>query len=114
MKKEIELISRITTPSTGALSNPAPDCDCRSSITEKLAERFKAAQPQATDHKVELQGYGFGVVGNTMVMRPYMAYKASADYPLKKGGTKWKTLTGNMVFSFCPFCGSKFRTGDAP
>jgi hypothetical protein len=79
-------------------------CDCHASITAQLTERFKSMAPSATDHKVELQGYGFAIIDNKMVLRPYMPYKAGAEFPLKKGGTKWKTQTGNMVFRYCPFC----------
>lgn len=82
-------------------------CDCRKELETQLTERFKANAPQAFEHRVGLQGYGFAIVDNTLTMRGYMPYKASADFPLKKGGTKPKTQTGNMVFSFCPFCGEK-------
>ena len=82
-------------------------CDCRKQIEAKLLEHFKANAPTAVDHEVELQGYGFAVVDNTMTMRPYAPYKASALFPLKRGGTKPKTRTGFMSFSFCPYCGEK-------
>lgn len=81
-------------------------CECRKDIEARLLARFKEAAPEAADHKVDLQGYAF-VFGeaNALEMRPYMTYKAGATYPLKKGGTKWKQQTGNMMFNFCPFCG---------
>lgn len=82
-------------------------CNCKTEIEAQLAERFKAAKPEAHNHAVALQGYGFGIVGNTMVMRGGMAYKATALFPRKSGGTQTKTLHGQMVFAFCPFCGSK-------
>ena len=91
----------------------ATECTCNADIAAKLEARFKEAQPEATDHNVRLQGYGFSILGNSMVLRPFMPYKATAVYPLKKGGTKEKTVTGNMIFSYCPFCGSKFPKGDA-
>lgn len=83
-------------------------CDCHKNITDQLTAGFKDSQPTATGHNVELQGYGFAVIGNKMELRPYMPFKGGAEFPLKKGGTKWKTKTGNMVFRFCPFCGEEF------
>ena len=83
-------------------------CDCRKSIQEQLTEHFTSVAGEASNHKVELQGYGFAITENKMVERPYMPYKHTADYPLKKGGTKAKTKTGSMVFRFCPFCGGEF------
>lgn len=84
------------------------DCNCKAELEAKLTERFKASKPEATGHSVTLEGYGFAIVGNTMVMRPVMPYKAHAAFPNKKGGAdREKTMKGTMVFSFCPFCGVK-------
>lgn len=89
-------------------------CDCRREIEAKLTERFKEVAPDATGHHVALQGYGFAIIDNVLTMKPYMPYTTAAEFPLKKGGTKFKKQTGNMVFSFCPFCGTKLETGAAP
>jgi hypothetical protein len=86
-------------------------CNCKQEIEEKLTERFKAATPDARDHKVTLDGYGFGVVDNVMVMQPYFNYTGFSYVPLKKGGEKPKKVTGNMIFSFCPFCGVSLKGG---
>jgi len=61
----------------------------------------------ATSQAVTLKGYGFSVVENIMVMRGFMTYESQADYPTKAGGRKVKKMQGNMVFSYCPFCGEK-------
>ena len=82
-------------------------CDCKSRIEAQLVERYKAAQPKAADHQATLEGYGFGVVGNTMVMRPCMPIKYGARHPTKAGPERWKSEKGTMVFRFCPFCGEK-------
>lgn len=82
-------------------------CDCKTTLEAQLTERSKAAAPEAHDHKVTLEGYGFGVQNNTMVMRGFMPYTTFARVPMKKGGEKPQKLKGNMVFSFCPFCGEK-------
>lgn len=75
-------------------------CDCRKTIEASLLERFKSAAPEAEGHGVSLLGYGYSAIELA-----YMPYECGATYKLKKGGTKYKTTTGNMIFSFCPFCG---------
>jgi len=81
-------------------------CDCRKNLEAKLTERFKQMSPDATGHKVALQGYAI-CLGETLHSRSFMPYKATAEFPLKKGGTKVKSELGNMFFSHCPFCGEK-------
>lgn len=84
-------------------------CNCKTDLEAKLTERFKEATPDARDHKVTLQGYGFGIRDNTMVMQPYMNYEGFSYVPLKKGGEKPKKVTGSMIFSYCPFCGVNLK-----
>lgn len=89
-------------------------CKCKTDIEAKLTERFTVNKPEATDHSVELQGYGFAVVGNTMEVKPFMNYKAIAAFPHKRGsGETYRSKTGMMSFSFCPFCGLKLEGGAA-
>ncbi len=83
------------------------NCDCKTDIERKLTERFLQTAPDATDHKVELDGYGLVVVDSGLKVAACMTYKATANHPLKKGGAKSKKTTGNMFFSYCPFCGEK-------
>jgi hypothetical protein len=83
-------------------------CECKRDIEQKLLERFVDQTP-GRGHKVELQGYGFAVVGNTMIVMPSTSYEAVALVPLKKGGEKSKKITGLMAFTFCPFCGVRVR-----
>ena len=82
-------------------------CDCQNKINGMLTERFKKDEPAATDHKVKLQGYAIVLTDSGCVTKPFMEYETFANVPLKKGGTKPKKTTGNMVFSYCPFCGVK-------
>lgn len=89
-------------------------CNCKAEIEAKLLERFKAAKPEAKCHEVSLEGYGFAIVGNTMTLKPFMHYTASADYPRKAGGATSKKRKGTMAFSFCPFCGVKQADSPAP
>lgn len=82
-------------------------CNCKSELEAALLERFKTNAPEATDHGVELAGYSFVIVANTMHSVPYMEVRTSAMHPLKKGGTRLKKGTTNMFFTYCPFCGKK-------
>jgi hypothetical protein len=87
-------------------------CECKTELEEKLTERFKEIQPTGRDHKVELQGYGFGMLGDTLVIQGFMEAKASAGYTTKAGAEKWRTVRQNMMFSYCPFCGKKATTSE--
>ncbi len=82
-------------------------CDCKKSLESRLAERFKETTPEATGHKVELQGYAF-ILGAAVTQKGYMPMHRTATHALKKGGTKEKTEKQNMIFTYCPFCGVKY------
>lgn len=86
-------------------------CTCKKDIETRLLERFKGSSPEASDHSVELQGYGLVIVENKMESRPCMPFKMAASYPLKKGGSKVKTSTQSMIFNYCPFCGQSVNGG---
>lgn len=81
------------------------DCICRKDIEAKLVERFKAQEPAARDHKVYLLGYGINFTTGKQSQAAPIEY--TAKFPLKKGGEREKTIKGNMVFNYCPFCGVK-------
>ena len=86
-------------------------CNCRTDITNRLLERFKEQSPEATNHYIELTGYAF-IFGKEMEMaeKGCMEIKATANFPLKKGGVKEKTTKQNMIFTFCPFCAEPYGT----
>jgi hypothetical protein len=84
-------------------------CNCKSELEAKLTENFKSATPDARDHKVELKGYGFGIIKNKLILQPYFEYEGFSYVPLKKGGEKPKKIIGNMIFSYCPFCGTALK-----
>ena len=90
------------------------NCNCRSDIEQKLTERHTNAYPDAKNHKATLESYGFGVIGNTMVMHGFAKITYTADHPVKKsGGYKEKKATSAMIWSFCPFCGKSVSEGGA-
>lgn len=82
-------------------------CNCKADIEAKLLERHIQQTPDDRKHEARLEGYGFGIIGNTMVVRPYMPFKLKAEHTFKNGNVKTQTKTGSMHFSFCPFCGVK-------
>lgn len=90
------------------------NCDCKSDLEQKLTERHAAAYPDAKNHKATLDGYGFGIVGNTMITQGFVKFTATAEHPVNKtGGYKEKKIPGSMIWSFCPFCGKPAKEGGA-
>lgn len=83
------------------------NCECKKELESKLLARFKEQSPEAFNHDAALSGYGLALTGNTMKSRAYMDVKQTANFPLKKGGSKQKTVSLSMFFSYCPFCGVK-------
>ena len=82
------------------------NCNCKADIEEKLTERHANQNPEAKNHKATIGGYGFCVVGNKMVIQGYSPITTTADHLVKKSGEyKAKKAIGNMIWSFCPFCG---------
>lgn len=84
-------------------------CNCKKDIEAKLLERFKSQTPEAADHETELAGYAI-VFGESVDLVPFMPIHMEASYPVKKtGGWKTKKTSQNMMFSYCPFCGSSLK-----
>jgi hypothetical protein len=81
-------------------------CECKADIEEKLTKHYAEKEKKGRGHEVTLKGYAI-VLGAAVSQRPYMPYETFAYVPLVKGGEKPKKTTGNMFFSFCPFCGEK-------
>lgn len=79
-------------------------CNCKADIEKQLTDRHAVLTPKGREHKVKLRGYGI-VMGAKISERPYMPYEAFAYVPLVKGGEKPKKVNGNMIFTYCPFCG---------
>lgn len=82
-------------------------CNCKTELEAKLKDRFAEKYPEATGHKAELLGYGLTVTDTGLDTAGVMDTKLTATFPLKKGGEKEKTIKHSMVFSYCPFCGTK-------
>lgn len=80
-------------------------CNCRSDIESKLLERFKSETPTWHNHAVTLSGYGFCIVEDKVITRPYAEVNRVADMPKKSGGYSVKRTKLNMYFTYCPFCG---------
>jgi hypothetical protein len=83
------------------------NCNCKKDIEAKLKDLFAQKVPEATGHEVELQGFGFRLTDSGLHIAQFTTAKGTALYQLKKGGAKVKTITQNMHFSYCPFCGEK-------
>lgn len=83
-------------------------CDCRETIESKLLARFKEQAPDAKNHEASLKGYRL-ILGASVREVGCMPIELTADRPLKRGGYKPKTDRMSMCFTFCPFCGEKYK-----
>lgn len=101
------------TESTPAAAPTSPDttCTCRTRVEQQLLERFQKTDTTASNHNAHLEGYKLCLSDNRMYSRPAMEVRLTADYPTKAGPLRFKTKRISMLFSFCPFCGSKFEKG---
>jgi len=79
-------------------------CNCKKDVEERLTKHYADNHPQAKGHEVSLQWYAY-TFGEGVSVRAYMPYKATAVHTLKSGAEKSKSITGNMFFNYCPFCG---------
>jgi hypothetical protein len=84
-------------------------CDCKKVIEGKLKTRFVEQQPEAKEHGARLTGYAL-IFGETLTEKGAMEAELKANFPLKKGGEKQKTIRHSMIFTFCPFCGIKYES----
>jgi hypothetical protein len=84
-------------------------CDCEKNLTEKFLTKFKADCPEAIDHEVILTGYAILFSGS---VNGFMPVNQTAKFPLKKNGVmKEKKIKTNLLFTYCPFCGKKYKEG---
>lgn len=83
------------------------NCNCKPDIEKKLLDNFIAQELKAENHQVELGGYGITFTESATVLRGYLPFRTTAEYPLKKGGTRNKKTEGSIFFNYCPFCGVK-------
>lgn len=84
-------------------------CKCKRYIEEKLLDRFKQDNPDATEHSAKLSGYSLIIGSNSIKQKGCMPIELTATHPLKKGGYKARTERSNMIFTFCPFCGERYE-----
>ncbi len=84
-------------------------CRCREDIEAKLLDRHKNNSPDSRFHTAELRGYGFVLTDAGMREVGQMPIELTSEAPLKKGGFKLKKESMSMFFTFCPFCGEKYK-----
>lgn len=84
-------------------------CNCRNDIEAKLLNRHKDNSPDSRLHTAELTGYGFIITDSGMKEVGQMPIELTCEAPLKKGGFKIKKERMSMFFTFCPFCGEKYK-----
>ena len=99
----------IETPAALPEAKKDVPCNCHADMEARLTKRFIEHAPEATEHQVELQNYGFTLCGNDMRLDGFVPYEATASYPNKKGGFKDKKVKGKLLFNYCPFCGKSTK-----
>jgi hypothetical protein len=88
------------------------NCDCKKRIEARLLERFRAEHPNGQDHSASLDGYGFALTDdNKMVMRGGSPIVLHTSLPTKTISMKPKKIRETMLWTFCPFCGTKATGG---
>lgn len=88
-------------------------CDCKKKIEANLLERFKTDFPAGADHSAVIDGYGFAVTNNKVVLAPYHEVSRSLVVAKKTGGFAQKRSKIKMLFRFCPYCGESLIPADA-
>lgn len=84
-------------------------CGCKKDIEAKLLERFKAERPEGEGHSASMDGaYGLGMTNDNKVVQQGVApVILEVMLPKKSGGMAPKTIKMSMIWTFCPFCGTK-------
>lgn len=82
-----------------------PSCDCRRECARATAEKIQEQHPEATDVKVEVDGYVFLLSGGE---RPALPISVTYQAPRARGGTRLVREKMNAIASFCPFCGTRY------
>ena len=75
-------------------------------------DKLKAERPDDQGHHAQLEGYGFALTDdNKMLLVGGTPITLQSMTPRKAGGMKSFRINQTMVWTFCPFCGTK-ATGD--
>lgn len=83
-------------------------CNCRQELEAKLLELAKEQLPESTGHSVEIEGYVFGLKGNTIFSCQALTVAIKHTVTSKKTGfQKQKVEKQKMVARYCMFCGEK-------
>lgn len=85
-------------------------CDCENRIKAGLLEKTQKEHPKSSNGKINLEGYGTGI-NEAMDLKTiaFMPYSYSADFLVKNGGVRRKTIKSRMIFNYCPFCGVRYE-----
>lgn len=85
-------------------------CDCESEVEGRLLESLKQKYPESQNGTISLDGYGIGISESmNFITIAFMGISYSADFPLKRGGVKRKSIKSRLTFNFCPFCGKRYE-----
>ena len=83
-------------------------CNCQQEVAVRMLERFKKNKPELTDHHLRLDGYVLTVMDDTWVSIGAMPVVCTGKFLTKKLVEKTSKTTAQMLFSYCPFCGTRY------
>lgn len=90
-------------------------CNCKSTLTEKMLDRVKEQLPDSKNHAVEITGYtlvfGENEAGqSTLKSCGFMHVEIKHTVTVKKTGLdRIKKDKTSLVFTYCPFCGVRYK-----
>lgn len=87
-------------------------CECKSNLEERLLKRVSERFPDATDIKLQLDGYSFLMGEGKVTMKPTMPIVGEYKQPTKKGGQRVRKIKEQMIASYCPFCGESLKEAE--
>lgn len=88
-------------------------CNCHSDVEKKLTAMFTEQAPAGSEQfEIELQGFLFSLVGNTLTHRSSSAVHVSYMAPKKSGGMKKVNQKTFVRASYCPFCGESYSKAE--
>ncbi|KAA8734884.1 hypothetical protein F4V57_03760 [Acinetobacter qingfengensis] len=83
-------------------------CSCKPDIEQKILERLKEQYPEGKDHSSTMNK-NFGYTFPDMAVVAYFELTNSVTVMTKKGTERIVKPKLSLHFTYCPFCGVKYK-----
>lgn len=91
-------------------------CNCIEELKKRMIEQKKNDKKfkDAYNFKVECDNIATVFRRSTPKTydRPYLEFKLTANYITKNGNERTRKEENGIMFSYCPYCGEKYRDED--